>query len=327
MQKLPIFQWTKISYLNFILAEKPSIESAVPVSTSANGSLPSTVNTLHISPPKTSQELPQNERSLPSWVGTTKATRRNNGEEEAGEVFTPSTPLKSFSKVETEGEYELKAWPRKSGRFRSVVDTVRSLRSRTVSSAPASFSGAENTSGQGESTGQGSQMEGKDKSRNTSSVLKGNSIRKKFSFLKERRQRSVSEGHLGVLYSSQDDMDGMRAANSSKSRALKKLMRRSSENITGSTTLSRERSPEKCFHSLPNSPIFVTSSRDRFKRYVGQRNSRSTASCSSNSQGSSTTQEKCPACDFNVLILSECPDCKASQQENSDPSPHERLIL
>ena len=237
--------------------------------------------------------------------------RNNGGEKEAGDVFTPSVPLKSFSKAETERKYELKAWPRKSGRFRSVVDTVRSLGSRS----PASFSGAENTSGHRENTGQGSQMERKEKSRN--------SIRKKFSFLKDRRQRSVSESHLGVLYSSQDDMDGM-AANSSKNRALKKLMRRSSENITGSTTLRRERSPEKCFHSLPNSPIFVTSSKDRFKSNVGQRNSRSTASCSSNSRGSSTTQEKCPACDFNVLILSECPDCKASQ--NSDPSPNERLI-
>ena len=253
-----------------------------------------------------------------------QAKRKNNGEEEnAGEVFTPSAPLKSFSKAETEGEYELKAWPRKSGRLRSVVDTVRSLRSRS----PASCSGAENTSGHGESTEQGSQMEGKDISRNTSRVIKGNSIRKKFSFLKDRRQRSVSESHLGVLYSSQDDMNGMKA-NSSKKRALKKLIRRSSENITGSTTFRRERSPEKCFHSLPNSPISITSSRDRFKRNVGQRNSRSTASCSSNSQGSSTTQEKCPACDFNVLILSECPDCKESPQENSvDPSSHERLIL
>lgn len=310
--------------LNFILAEKPSLESEVPVSIGTNGSLPSTVSTLHTSPPKTSQQPPQDERNLPSWVGTMQTKRRyNGGEEEVGEVFTPSAPLKSFSKAETEGEYELKAWPRKSGRLRSVVDTVRSLRSRS----PASFSGAENTSGHGESTGQGSQTEGKDKSRNTSRVLKGNSIRKKFSFLKDRRQRSVSESHLGVLYSSQDDMDGM-AANSSKNRALKKLMRRSSENITGSTTLRRERSPEKCFHSLPNSPISITSGRDHFKRNVGQRNSRSTASCSSNSQGSSTTQEKCPACDFNVLILSECPDCKESQQKNSvHPSPHERLIL
>jgi len=258
-----------------------------------------------------------------------QAKRKNNGGEEVvGEVFTPSVPLKSFLKAETEREYELKAWPRKSGRLRSVVDTVRSLRSRS----PASFSGAEHTSGHGESTGQGNQMEGNDKSRSTSRALKGvkgNSIRKKFSFLKDRRQRSVSESHLGVSYSSQDDMNGT-AANSSKNRALKKLIRRSSENITGSTTLRREKSPEKSFHSLPNSPVSITSSRDHFKRNVGQRNSRSTASCSSNSQGSSTTQEKCPACDFNVLILSECPDCKdsESQQENSvDPSSHERLIL
>ena len=282
------------------------------------------MNTLDTSSPKTSQKPPHDERNLsPSLVGTMQAKRRNNGgEKEAEEVFTPSVPLKSFSKTEIEGEYELKAWPRKSGRLRSVVETVRSLRSRS----PASFPGDENTAAHGENTGQGSQMEGKDKSRNTSRVLKGNSIRKKFSFLKDRRQRSVSESHLGVLYSSQDDMDGM-AANSSKNRALKKLTRRSSENITGSTTLRRERSPEKCFHSLPNSPISITSSRDRFKRNVDQRNSRSTASCSSNSQRSSATQDKCPACDFNVLILSECPDCKESQQENSDPSPHERLIV
>ena len=282
------------------------------------------MNTLDASSPKTSQEPSQDERNLLSWVGTMQAKSRNNGgEKEAEEVFTPSAPLKSFSRVETGGEYELKAWPRKSGRLRSVVETVRSLRSRS----PASFTGAQNTAAQGENTGQGSQMEEKDKSRNTARVLRGNSIRKKFSFLKDRRQRSVSESHLGVLYSSQDDMDGMAADRSKRKRALKKLMRRSSENITGSTTLRRERSPEKCFHSLPNSPISITSSRDRFKRIVGQRNSRSTASCSSNSQRSSTTQDKCPACDFNVLILSECPDCKESQQQNSDPAPQERLIL
>lgn len=309
-------------WINFVLAEKPSIESEVPISTGTNGSQPSTVNTLHSLPPKITQESPQDERSLPSWIGTMQATRSNyGGEEESGEVFTPSAPLKSFSKAETEGKYELKAWPRKSGRFRSVVDTVRSLRSRS----PSSFSSVENTSGYGENAGQGRKMEGKDNSKNTSRVLKGNSIRKKFSFRKDRRQRSVSESHLGVLYSSQDDMDGL-AANSGKTHALKKLIRRSSENITGSTTLGREKSPEKCFHSLPSSPIFVTSSRDRFKHNVGQRYSRSTASCSSNSRASSTTQEKCPACDFNVLILSECPDCKASQQGNSEPLTNERLI-
>ena len=290
------------------------------------------MNALQTSPPKTSEDLSQDKRSVASWAGTTQTTRRDKrNDEENGEVFTPSMPSNSFSKAETEGEYELKAWPRKSGRFKSVVNTVRSFRSRTVHSAPAAFSGAENTEntlGPEESTGhvQGSQVEGREKPRNTSSVSKVNSIRKKFSFLKDRRQRSVSESQLGVLYSSQDDMDGM-AANGSKNRAMKKIIRRSSENLTGSTTFSSRQSPEKSFHSLPNSPIAATSSKDRFKRFVGQRNSRSTASCSSNSQGSSTTQEKCPACDFNVLILSECPDCKASQQEGQNSSFQERLIL
>lgn len=285
------------------------------------------MDALHTSPLKTSGEVLKDNRSIASRTGTTQATRKDqSGEEESGEVFTPSVPSDSFSKAKTGREYELKAWPRKSGRFKSVVDTVRSLRSRTVHSAPASFSGAENTSGPEESTGQGSQVEGRDKPRNTSSASKVNSIRKKFSFLKDRRQRSVSESHLGVLYSSQDDVDGM-ATNGSKNRAMKKLMRRSSENLTGSTTLIGRKSSEKSFHSLPNSPITATSSKDRFKSFVGQRNSRSTASYSSNSGGSSTAQEKCPACDFNVLILSECSDCEASQQDGQSSTFRERLIL
>lgn len=281
------------------------------------------MNALYTSPLKTREDVPQDDRSVASRTSTTQATRRDQGGEEE---CTPSVPSDSFSKAKTEREYELKAWPRKSGRFKSVVDTVRSLRSRTVHSAPASFSGAENISGPEESAGQGSQVEERDKPRKPSSASKVNSIRKKFSFLKDRRQRSVSESHLSVLYSSQDDMNGM-AANGSKNRAMKKLMRRSSENVTGSTTLSGRKSPEKSFHSLPNSPITATSSKDRFEAFVGQRNSRSTASYISNSPGSSTTQEKCPACDFNVLILNECPDCEASQQEGLNSTFKERLIL
>lgn len=305
------------SCINFVLTEKTSVAKTVPVSLSANGSLSSpAVNVLHS---KASEERPQNERSLASCSASTQVTRRDKEGDEEGEVFT-SVPSNSFTRVGSQGEYELKAWPRKGGRFRSVVDTVRSLRCSMVPSVPSAFPGGENISGPEESAEQ----------RNTSSV-KGNSIRKKFSFLKDRRQRSVSESHLGVLYSSQDDLDpllrrenGM-ATNSSKTGAAKKLVRRSSENITGSTTLRRQRSSEKYFHSVPNSPVNVTSSRDRSKGSVGQRNSRSTASCSSNY--SSTTQEKCPMCDFNVLVLSECPDCKASQQDISNPSYQERLIL
>lgn len=282
------------------------------------------MNEHYTSPKNTSEEIPQENRSITSrasQASATQAARRNkDGHEENDDVFTPNMPSNSFSQTETDRAYELKAWPRKSGRLKSVVDTVRSIRSRTVQSAPTAFCGTE--SGSEESSGQGSQTEGKDKPKNSASKMKA--IRKKLSFLKERRQRSVSENHLGVLYSSQDNMDGV-ASNGSKTRAMTKFMRRSSENLTGSTTVC---GPEKSFHSLPSSPLTATSNKDRFKLFqVGQRISRSTASCSSNSPGSSTTQEKCKACDFNVLILSECPDCKASQQESPSSSFQERLIL
>ena len=310
------------------------VTSAVPVSLSANDSLLSPVSVLHSSPKNDGEKSPQNGRGPTSWSGTTQAQGRDRGgNEEVEEVFTPNVPCKSpsnsYKRQETREKYELKAWPRKPRRFRSVVDTVKSFRCSTAPDVPASFSGVENTSGPGESTEQ--KMEGKDKTRSTSSVQKGNSIRKKFPFLRGR-QRSISEGHLSVLYSSQDDMDPLlkrkngTETDGSKNR-VKKLLRRSSENITGSTTLSRQRSAEKCFHSLPNSPVTITSSGNRSKRFAGARDSRSTASCSSNSHASSTTQDKCPMCDFNVLILSECPDCQVSQQGDTNSSFQERLIL
>lgn len=264
-----------------------------------------------------------------SWSGTTEGTRkRDKGcEQDTDEVFTSGTHSKSFPRVETEDEYELKAWPRKGGRFRSVVDTVRSLRR---DKAPACLSAEENTTAEDDKgTELKSEMQAKQKAPRSARLL-----RKKFSFLKDRRQRSVSESHLGVMYTSHDDMDPLlrreneAAAKRSKNGA-KKLVRRSSENITGSTTFSRQKNAEKNSYSLPNSPTTFMSGRNYSTRLVGNRSSRSTTSCSSNSRGSSPThsRDKCPACDFDVLILTECPDCKASQhEENHSHSYHERLI-
>ena len=171
-----------------------------------------------------------------------------------------------------------------------------------------------------------SEKEAKNKPRSSSL------IRKKFAFLKDRRQRSVSESQLGVLYKSRDDIDLTRengAATKRNRNGAKKLVQRSSENITGSATLSRQRSAGKYSFSLPNSPVTAISGRSYSTRFIAARNSRSTASCSSNSRISSPThsQEKCRSSDFDVLILTECADCQTSQQDgNSNHSFHERLI-
>ena len=266
----------------------------------------------------------QDARSVVSWSGTTQGTRKGDEEREQDNVFASGAQSNSYPRVEAEDTYKLKDWPRKGGRLKSVVDTVRSFRRDKTSAA-------ENTSDASRGAEMKSETEAKNKTRSVSS------IRKKFSFLKDRRQRSVSESNLGEMYRSRDDMDPLLTRENGEVATRgrnggKKLVRQSSENITGSTTLTRQRSTEKYCYSLPNSPTTFMSSRSHSARFVGTRNSRSTASGSTNSHGSSLShsthsQEKCPACDFDVLILSECPDCTTSQQEiNSNHSIHERLI-
>jgi len=152
-----------------------------------------------------------------------------------------------------------------------------------------------------------SEKEAKNKPRSSSL------IRKKFLFLKDRRQRSVSESQLGVSYKTRDDMDLTRendAATKRNRNGVKKLVRRSSEKITGSTTLSRQRSAGKYSFSLPNSPVTAISGRSYSTRFIAARNARSTASWSSNSRMSNPThsQEKCRACDFDVSSLTKCAD-------------------
>ncbi|PFX19516.1 Synaptotagmin-4 [Stylophora pistillata] len=307
--------------------EKDLLSSSVPVALSANSTLSTPVRMLHSSPREEKRLFTG--RSPTSLSGSTQAKGRNErSKDEFPEVFTQNTPSDSQSRQDRE-EYELKAWPRKTRRLRSVVDTVRSLRFNAAPSVSAASSSTVNTSGPEEGIEQ--KQDGKDKSKSSSGVQKGNSLRKKFSFLKGR-QRSISESHLSVLYSSHDDMDPLlkrKSENESdggKNRNKKRL-RRSSENISGSTTLSRQRSAENCFHSLPNSPVTVTSRRDRAEQFANDRDSRSTASCGSHSRGSSTNQDSCPMCDFNVLILSECPDCQNSQKKKTNSSFQERLIL
>ena len=303
------------------------LSSPGPFLLSANGTLSTPVRVLHSSPNE--EKEPLIGRGPTSISGTTQSMGRDKGgNDEFPEVFTQNTPTNLQTGQDRE-EYELKAWPRKTRRLRSVVDTVRSLRFNTAPSVSAASSSTVNTSGPEE--GIGKKVEGKDKTKSSSGAQKGNSIRKKFSFLKGR-QRSISESHLSVLYSSHDDIDPLlkrKSENESdggKNR-FKKRLRRSSENITGSTTLSRQRSVEKNFHSLPNSPVTVTSRRDLSEQLTDHRDSRSTASCSLNSRDSSTNQESCPMCDYNVLILSECPDCQNSQKKKINSSFSERLIL
>jgi len=299
-------------------AQKEKTPVAPSDSLSANGSPPTVIAST--SPLKTSEKPQPDERSIVTWSGITQGVRerRNAQERVTGNVSPAGGQSNSFLRTKTDETYELKDWPRKGGRLKAVVNTVRSFRRDKL---PA----AEYTSADKEAEMK-SENEAKNKPRSTSL------IRKKFAFLKDRRQRSVSESQLGVMYKSRDDMDLTRENDTAAKRnrnGAKKLVRRSSENITGSTTLSRQRSAGKYSLSLPNSPVTPMSGRGNSTRFVAARNSRSTASCSSNSRTSSPThsQEKCRACDFDVLILTECPDCQTSQQDGtSNHSFHERLI-
>jgi len=92
-----------------------------------------------------------------------------------------------------EEKYELEYWPRKGGRLKAVVNTVRSFRRDKL---PA----AENTPAHKEAEMK-SEKEAKNKTRSASL------IRKEFAFFKDRRQRSVSKSQFGVMYKSRDDMD------------------------------------------------------------------------------------------------------------------------
>lgn len=285
--------------------EKTSLASADSVS--SNGKLPTVF--LTTSPFSTRKKQQKDKRSVISWSGTTQNTRQKEEtqEQSTGNVFAPGVYSNSFPRVETKESYKLKDWPRKGRRFKSVVDTVRAFR-------------RDKTLGNMAEAETKNETEVKNKPRSAAT------IRKKFSFLKDHRQRSVSESQLATIYGSRDDTDPLLRR---ENEAAEKLVRRSSENITGSTTLTRQKSEEKYSFSLPNTHAIAMPRRSNSARFIGTRSSRSTASCSSNSHGSSPThsQHKCPACNFDVLILSECPACKASQQDlNGNHSLHERLI-
>lgn len=250
----------------------------------------------------------QEEKSVVTWGGTTQFTRTEDREEESneGNVFTSGSNSTPFKLMETEDTYKLKDWRSKGRRLKSVVETVRALRRDKTSAS-------ENTL----DTNNSAEMQAKGKPRS-----KG-LIRKKFASLKERRQRSASESNLGIVIRSRDDMDPwLRRENGATAtfdkNTTKKLLRRSSEDITGTTSLDRDKKKQKYYFSLPNSPATAMTGRSNSARFIGGRYSHSTASCSSNSRGSSTRHSRdsnCASSNFDVLILSECPDCKASQQQ------------
>lgn len=227
---------------------------------------------------------------------------------EDGTAVSPS----ASPRVEKKDTYQLKDWPSKSGRLKSaVVETVRSLR-RDKASAGASWNESN------PDADRNAEMKSDTETRKPKSARL---LRKKFSFMKDRRPRSRSESNIPEISSSHDDMN--------QNHNPKELIRRSSENLTGSTSLNRQRSSENNSYSLPNSPATAVVARSYSTRLVRRNNSRSTVSCSSTSRGSSPThsaQEKCPTCDFDVLILTECPSSTVPDENNTTISAQERLI-
>ena len=209
-------------------------------------------------------------------------------QEQPGEVFSQTFPGTSFPRVENQGEYKLKAWPRRRSRpLRTVVDTVRYFRCGVGSGFAPSNPGAENFQ---EGDENNSETNRKDKCKSPSV----NSKWRKFGFLRERRQRSASESRLSELYAPSDEMDPAtwRANNvrrRSKSGPKATVRRISSATVTDS---NRHRSFENVFQSLPNSPSSTFMNRNHHRS-----NSRSNTSRSTNSQGSTpTSNESCPAC-------------------------------
>ena len=280
-------------------------------SLSSNGSLPFSV-TQSTSSPSTPEKPPKEEKSSVTWGGLVQSIKRKEERRtkmnEDGAAVSPS----ASPRVEKKDTYQLKDWPSKSGRLKSaVVETVRSLR-REKASAGASWNESN------PDADRNAEMKSDTEKRKPKSARL---LRKKFSFMKDRRPRSRSESNIPEISSSHDDMN--------QNHNPKELIRRSSENLTGSTSLNRQRSPENNSYSLPNSPATAVVARSYSTRLVRRNNSRSTVSCSSTSRGSSPThsaQEKCPTCDFDVLILTECPSSTVPDENNTTISTQERLI-
>ena len=278
-------------------------QSLVPLETTDD--MAPTVRTAFLSF-NTRRKLQQEEKSTVTWGGTTQYTRTEDGvrEHDDGDVFTVNHDSTQFPPTKHRASHKLKDSGSKGKRFRYVVETVRALR-RDKTTAPESTLDANKTP----------------ETKASSKPRIKSSFRKKFASLKERRQRSVSESNLGSMFRSRDDMDlwlreQNRAAAICDKNGAKNLPRRSSEDLTGVITLDRNRNPQKYCISLPNSPVTTQIERS----LVGARHSsdHSTASCSSNSRGSSITQSgdsKSATCNFDVLILSECNDCKDPRQQ------------
>ena len=285
-------------------------------SLSADGSLPS--NDTFSTSPNTTPDRPLKEDRNVTWSGLTQRLKKRQKEQEQD---TAAVSSNSCPHVERKETYELKDWPRKTGRLRAAVaETVRSLRRDKLTGGAST---TENTP----EAGEGAEMKSETEARKPKSARL---LRKKFSFLKDRRhQRSKSESNLGAMRSSHDDM-GPLQENGAAKHSAKKLIRRSSGNLAGSTTFRGQRSGDEYSYSLPNNPTTAVLGRSYSTRIVGRSNSRSTASCSSASRGSSpshSSHEKCSACDFDVLIVAECPGSTVPHKEkNTDLSFNERLI-
>lgn len=257
------------------------------------------------SPFNTLKKSQREEKSAVRWGGTTQYTRTEDGVQEHvdGDVFTTQ-----FPPTKPRATFKLKDWGSKGKRLRNVVESVLALRRDKTTSSESALDVTKTA-----------EAKAKSKPRTRSS------FRKKFASLKERRQRSVSDSNLGSLFRSRDDMDPLlwrqnRAAAICDESGAKNLLRRSSEDLTGVITLDRNRNLQKYCISLPNSPVTTVIERRNSARFVGARPSsdHSTASCSSNSRGSSRAQlgdSKSATRNFDVLILGECHDCKDPRQQ------------
>ncbi|KAK2560441.1 Uncharacterized protein P5673_016790 [Acropora cervicornis] len=250
------------------------------------------------------------EKNAVTWGGTTQYTRTEDGVQEHydGDVFTVNQDSTQFPATKQRASFKLKDWGSKGKRLRNVVESVLALRRDRTSSSESTLDVTKKA-----------EAKAKSKPRTRSS------FRKKFASLKERRQRSVSDSNLGSLFRSRDDMDPLlwrqnRAAAICDESGAKNRLRRSSEDFTGVITLDRNRNLQTYCISLPNSPVTTMIDRSNSARFVGARPSsdHSTASCSSNSRGSSRTQlgdSKSATRNFDVLILGECHDCKDPRKQ------------
>ena len=250
------------------------------------------------------------EKSAVTWGGITQYTRTEDGvqENDDGDVFTVNYDSTQFPATKHRASFKLKDWGSKGKRLRNVVESVLALRRDRTSSSESTLD-----------------VTKKAEAKTKSKPRIRSSFRKKFASLKERRQRSVSDSNLGSLFRSCDDMDPLlwpqnRAAAICDESGAKNRLRRSSEDLTGVVTLDRNRNLQTYCISLPNSPVTTMLDRGNSARFVGARPSsdHSTASCSSNSRGSSRTQlgdSKSANRNFDVLILGECHDCKDPRKQ------------